>query len=71
MKVVGALILGFAVTRHALHGDGLDLLLCRRSERPRIGDFDQSAFAAITALIASLVLLLAHAWPSSSTGAWR
>ena len=58
-EVVGALILGFAVT--AMHYTAMASTYCfANGTRGReIGDFDQSAFAAITALIASLVLIMA------------
>ena len=52
---------GLRRDRDALHGDGVDLLLAttggRRTSTPMSID---SAFAAVIALIASLVLLLAH-----------
>lgn len=58
-EVVGALILGFAVT--AMHYTAMASTYCFANSTlgREIGDFDQSAFAAITALIASLVLTMA------------
>jgi NO-binding membrane sensor protein with MHYT domain/CheY-like chemotaxis protein len=58
-EVVGALILGFAVT--AMHYTAMASTYCfATTARGReVVDLDQSAFAAITALIATLVLLMA------------
>jgi NO-binding membrane sensor protein with MHYT domain/nitrogen-specific signal transduction histidine kinase/ActR/RegA family two-component response regulator len=58
-EVVGALILGFAVT--AMHYTAMASTYCFAT--PGLGrsisDFDQSVFAAVTAVIASLVLIMA------------
>ena len=58
-EVVGALILGFAVT--AMHYTAMASTYClATTARGReVVDLDHSAFAAITALIASLVLVMA------------
>jgi NO-binding membrane sensor protein with MHYT domain/nitrogen-specific signal transduction histidine kinase/CheY-like chemotaxis protein len=58
-EVVGALILGFAVT--AMHYTAMASTYCfaARGQRDSIPDIDEAAFAAVIALIASLVLLLA------------
>ncbi len=56
---VGALILGFAVT--AMHYTAMASTYCfaASGQRGSVPDLDESLFAAITALIATLVLLLA------------
>ncbi len=58
-EVVGALILGFAVT--AMHYTAMASTYCiaTANQRFNVLDLDESAFAAVTALIASLVLLMA------------
>ncbi|MGE5151645.1 MAG: MHYT domain-containing protein [Rhodospirillaceae bacterium] len=57
-EVVGALILGFAVT--AMHYTAMASTYCfAPNARRAIPEFDQWPLAAVTALIASLVLLLA------------
>src|SRR4051794_3537706 len=58
-EVVGALILGLAVT--AMHYTAMASTYCfaTTGQRSSIPDLDESAFAAIIALIASLVVLLA------------
>ncbi|MBN9089888.1 MAG: response regulator [Reyranella sp.] len=58
-EVVGALILGFAVT--AMHYTAMASTYCFAADGQRVGvtDIDEAAFAAVIALIASLVLLLA------------
>jgi NO-binding membrane sensor protein with MHYT domain/nitrogen-specific signal transduction histidine kinase/ActR/RegA family two-component response regulator len=58
-EVVGALILGFAVT--AMHYTAMASTYCFAATGQRISvpAFDQPVFAAVIALIASLVLLLA------------
>ncbi|HYD08256.1 MAG TPA: MHYT domain-containing protein, partial [Reyranella sp.] len=58
-EVAGALILGFAVT--AMHYTAMASTYCFApgGQRTSVIDIDQSAFGAVTALIASLVVLLA------------
>jgi NO-binding membrane sensor protein with MHYT domain/CheY-like chemotaxis protein len=58
-EVVGALILGFAVT--AMHYTAMASTYCfaATGQRTTVTDIDESLFAAVTALIATLVLLLA------------
>src|SRR5204863_7957950 len=58
-EVTGALILGFAVT--AMHYTAMASTYCfaTTGQRSSIPDLDESAFAAVIALIASLVLMLA------------
>ena len=50
---------GLRRDRDALHGDGVDLLLCHDRSVADTPGLDHSVFAAVIALIASLVLLLA------------
>jgi NO-binding membrane sensor protein with MHYT domain/nitrogen-specific signal transduction histidine kinase/CheY-like chemotaxis protein len=57
-EVAGALILGFAVT--AMHYTAMESTYCLATPGRRgVLDLDQTVFAAVTALIASLVLILA------------
>jgi NO-binding membrane sensor protein with MHYT domain/nitrogen-specific signal transduction histidine kinase/CheY-like chemotaxis protein len=60
-EVAGALILGFAVT--AMHYTAMESTFCISAPglRSDVPDLDQTVFAAVTALIASLVLILALA----------
>jgi NO-binding membrane sensor protein with MHYT domain/nitrogen-specific signal transduction histidine kinase/CheY-like chemotaxis protein len=60
-EVASALILGFAVT--AMHYTAMESTFClaRPGLRGDVSDLDQPVFAAVTALIASLVLVLALA----------
>jgi NO-binding membrane sensor protein with MHYT domain/nitrogen-specific signal transduction histidine kinase/CheY-like chemotaxis protein len=58
-EVAGALILGFAVT--AMHYTAMESTYCfaPAGQRGSVADLDQPIFAAVTALIASLVVVLA------------
>jgi NO-binding membrane sensor protein with MHYT domain/nitrogen-specific signal transduction histidine kinase/CheY-like chemotaxis protein len=60
-EVAGALILGFAVT--AMHYTAMESTFCISTPglRGDVPDLDQTVFATVTALIASLVLILALA----------